>query len=103
MVLSDPLNPALSVLGATFNLRSSAWAISSNCDRFYVGKKFFRKVNNTFELVDNNSTFNMNFADQTLTYVTVGKSIWKFDSAQGKYVFLTSLATPYLVTGIRTY
>lgn len=99
MTLSSPIN---SLLANVVDLPFASWKISPNCDRFSAGKSIFYKQNNTFQAVSNNSTFSMDFVDNTLTYAISGSTVWKFDSS-GKYILYANLSTLYTITDINSY
>lgn len=100
LVLSAPLTTTLSGITTT---GSNVWAISSNCDRFSVNSKVFRKINSTYQATSNNNSFAMDFIDQNLTYATVGSAIWKFDNTQGKYIPYATVNTAYSITAIKSF
>lgn len=60
MALSAPLTATLT--GSTIS-GSTLWSISSNCERFSVGSKVFRKINSMYQATANNNSFAMDFID----------------------------------------
>jgi hypothetical protein len=80
------------------------WYISEKCDKFTTQNRIFSFSNNSYVQVTNNlSSFNWKAIDADMNYLVLDGDIWKYNSAQNKYVKYSSNASILSIPIIYNY